>query len=99
MGSKTLFYLGVAAIALSTIGCATDPDAQARAFMDDMDARPADERVANWDEIRALMLREPPAVGAPAPDFALETDDGSARIRLSDYRGNLPVVLIFGSWT
>ncbi|MEM7164186.1 MAG: hypothetical protein AAF581_01910 [Planctomycetota bacterium] len=99
MGSTTLFFLGLAAIALSTIGCATDPAARARAFMDAMDARPADERVANWDEIRAMMLREPPAVGDPAPDFALQTDDGAARIRLSDYRGNLPVVLIFGSWT
>jgi Ca2+-binding EF-hand superfamily protein len=43
-------------------------------------------------------LREGPALGAPAPDFSLETEEGK-RYRLSDSRGKRPVVLIFGSFT
>jgi hypothetical protein len=38
-------------------------------------------------------------VGDPAPDFALKTADGSASVRLSSFRGQEPVVLIFGSHT
>lgn len=34
-----------------------------------------------------------------APDFALKTLDGTETIRLSDFRGKKPVVLIFGSFT
>jgi len=37
-------------------------------------------------------------VGQPAPDFRLETPDGSRKIALSDLRER-PVVLIFGSYT
>jgi translation elongation factor EF-1beta len=37
--------------------------------------------------------------GAPAPDFALLSKDGQSTIRLSDYRGKKPVVLMFGSCT
>jgi len=37
--------------------------------------------------------------GDPAPDFMLETADGSARVRLSSFRGQRPVVLVFGSYT
>jgi hypothetical protein len=40
-----------------------------------------------------------PAVGDRAPLFALKTQDGKQEIRLSDYRGKKPVVLIFGSFT
>jgi hypothetical protein len=42
---------------------------------------------------------EGPHVGAVAPDFALKTQDGKKEIRLSQYRGKKPVVLIFGSFT
>ena len=38
-------------------------------------------------------------VGGPAPDFALKTADGSQVVRLSSFRGQEPVVLIFGSHT
>ncbi|MGE5327162.1 MAG: hypothetical protein ACM3NO_08995 [Deltaproteobacteria bacterium] len=38
-------------------------------------------------------------VGGPAPDFALKTADGSQAVRLSSFRGQKPVVLIFGSHT
>jgi hypothetical protein len=39
------------------------------------------------------------SVGMPAPDFDLATLDKSARVRLSSFQGNKPVVLIFGSYT
>lgn len=38
-------------------------------------------------------------VGDMAPDFALKTADRSAEIRLSSFRNQKPVVLIFGSHT
>ena len=38
-------------------------------------------------------------VGQAAPDFELPTVDGSARVRLSSFRGSRPVVLVFGSYT
>jgi hypothetical protein len=42
---------------------------------------------------------EGPDLGAPAPDFTLRTHDRRGVVRLSDHRGNKPVVLIFGSFT
>ncbi len=38
-------------------------------------------------------------VGDPAPDFALTTAEGSKVVHLSSFRGQEPVVLIFGSHT
>lgn len=38
-------------------------------------------------------------VGDEAPDFALPTIDRSTTIRLSSFRGDRPVVLVFGSYT
>ena len=38
-------------------------------------------------------------VGEVAPDFSLKTMDYSADVRLSSFRGQKPVVLIFGSHT
>jgi hypothetical protein len=38
-------------------------------------------------------------VGAAAPDFTLPASAGEAKVRLADYRGQKPVVLIFGSCT
>jgi hypothetical protein len=38
-------------------------------------------------------------VGDAAPDFNLKTADGSRSVRLSSFRGQKPVVLIFGSHT
>jgi hypothetical protein len=40
-----------------------------------------------------------PRPGQPAPDFALPTHDGKAKVRLADFRGRKPVVLIFGNFT
>ena len=38
-------------------------------------------------------------IGDMAPEFDLETTDHSQRVRLSDFRGDRPVVLVFGSYT
>jgi hypothetical protein len=38
-------------------------------------------------------------VGEPAPDFSLKRTDGSQVVSLSSFRGQKPVVLIFGSHT
>ncbi len=48
-----------------------------------------------WFAARAGTLR----VGDPAPDFDLPTADKKARVRLAAFRGQRPVVLIFGSYT
>jgi hypothetical protein len=42
---------------------------------------------------------EGPDIGDPAPDFTLNTHNGKQTIRLSQYRGKRPVVLVFGSFT
>jgi peroxiredoxin len=34
-----------------------------------------------------------------APDFALQTTDHSNTVQLSSFRGQKPVVLVFGSYT
>lgn len=40
-----------------------------------------------------------PKVGDLAPDFELSDTNGENPVRLSDFRGQLPVALIFGSFT
>lgn len=39
------------------------------------------------------------SVGDEAPDFELPTHDKSETVRLRDFRGQKPVVLVFGSYT
>ena len=48
-----------------------------------------------WNVARAGALE----VGAVAPDFELPTHDKSAVVRLGEFRGKSPVVLVFGSYT
>ena len=48
-----------------------------------------------WLFARAGSLR----VGDPAPEFRLETIDRKERVQLSSFRGQKPVVLVFGSYT
>jgi len=48
-----------------------------------------------WNHTRAGSLQ----VGDIAPDFELPRHDGGGRVRLSEFRDNRPVVLIFGSYT
>lgn len=52
-------------------------------------------------EVLAQAQRTPDQTraGERAPDFALATLDGKGEVRLADYRGVKPVVLIFGSYT
>ncbi len=40
-----------------------------------------------------------PRAGALAPDFELYDVSGEHRVRLSDFRGQKPVALVFGSFT
>ena len=48
-----------------------------------------------WFLARAGSLR----VGDAAPNFDLPTADKKSQVRLADFRGQRPVVLIFGSYT
>lgn len=41
----------------------------------------------------------PLETGDAAPDFNLQRHDHSASVRLADYQGDRPVVLVFGSYT
>jgi peroxiredoxin len=40
-----------------------------------------------------------PKVGETAPDFELSDVDGKNPVRLSSFRGERPVALVFGSYT
>lgn len=42
---------------------------------------------------------EGPDLNSPAPDFELKTQDDKQTMRLSDFRGSKPVVLVFGNYT
>jgi hypothetical protein len=44
-------------------------------------------------------LRPGPGIDKPAPEFELETQNGKRSIRLSSFRNEKPVVLVFGSFT
>lgn len=48
-----------------------------------------------WLHARAGYLK----VGDLAPDFSLQTHDKKQRVQLSSFRGQKPVVLVFGSYT
>src|SRR5215208_4797420 len=48
-----------------------------------------------WLSARAGTLK----LGEQAPDFFLETYDKQATVQLSRFRGERPVVLVFGSYT
>ena len=43
--------------------------------------------------------RRAPKVGDLAPDFELQDPSGATTVRLSRFRGQRPVALIFGSYT
>lgn len=48
-----------------------------------------------WLRARAGSL----SIGDQAPDFNLETYDKKSRVKLSSFKGDRPVVLVFGSYT
>jgi len=74
----------------------TDP---AKKFIDQMDKAPSEMRVPNWEQTKSLMARVAPKVGEAAPDFSLLTLDGKQTVKLSQHKGDKPVVLVFGSFT
>jgi peroxiredoxin len=47
----------------------------------------------------ALLHADALKMGDEAPDFILETYERNDRVTLSSFRGDRPVVLIFGSYT
>jgi hypothetical protein len=67
--------------------------------------KPAVQRPSRWVLLKGLLKGEPsspfhgPDVGQAAPDFRLPIRDGKGEIRLSQFRGQKPVVLVFGSFT
>ena len=48
-----------------------------------------------WLHARAGRLR----IGDPAPDFSLTTEEKRQTVTLDTFRGQRPVVLVFGSYT
>ena len=48
-----------------------------------------------WNRARGGALR----VGDAAPDFTLPTADKTSDMHLASFRGRMPVVLVFGSYT
>ena len=64
-----------------------------------VDALPADQRPAEWDRTKALMLRKAPKVGHAAPNFTLKRMKSEEMVTLSEYRPDQPKVLIFASYT
>lgn len=66
--------------------------------MDDFTGRTVRDQSDGRALIRARRDNHP-RTGEPAPDFELDRHDGSGRVRLSSFRGDRPVVLIFGSIT
>ena len=52
-----------------------------------------------WPALWTFARRGSVKIGEVAPDFALETTDHKSRVQLSSLRGQMPVVLVFGSYT
>jgi EF hand domain-containing protein len=71
----------------------------------DKDKDKSKDEPSPWIFIKGLLsselgsFHEGPKLGDRAPDFTLKTQDGRQEIRLSQFRGQKPVVLIFGSFT
>lgn len=60
------------------------------------------DTIHNRQEASAWQKRydaQAPRVGDLAPDFELRDSKGENPVRLSDFRGKQPAVLVFGSFT
>lgn len=58
-----------------------------------------DAGLAQWDKARRVQgSGDTIGVSKMAPDFALSSPEDNHTIRLSDFRGHKPVVLIFGNF-
>ncbi len=94
---RRFMVFGLALCGAGLTGCAaSEPSVR---MIAEMDALPAEKQLPNWASTRALMMRKPPKIGDMAPYFALKAREGDATTRLSQFRDDRPVVLIFGSWT
>jgi hypothetical protein len=71
----------------------------AEEYIQMVDAKPESERPPDWENTKRLMARKAPAVGEVAPDFTLQTRDGSRSITRSRFHEGRPLVLLFGSYT
>lgn len=81
--SALRLILFVGAVALLLLGCAS-----------------TDNKAATGDKHPGGMrIPDKLFVGDLAPDFALKTLEGARPVRLTDFRGKRPVVLVFGSYT
>ncbi|MFC1718593.1 hypothetical protein ACFL6S_33365 [Candidatus Poribacteria bacterium] len=69
-------------------------------MMDQMGKRRQEMGRERPQEARKGPQRTPgPDVGQDAPDFTLKTLDGKRTVKLSDFKGEERVVLVFGSYT
>ncbi len=72
--------------------------AQREAKTFDRQSPPRSKRLSQLLESGKLFT-DGPRPGELAPDFFLRSPDGKKRVCLSSYRGDKPVVLVFGSFT
>lgn len=82
---------------IGTTGSALAQDADEH--IQAMDKAPPEEQPPHWEQTKALMVRRPPAMGEPAPDFTLKSLDGNTTTTRSKLSPGKPQVLIFGSYT
>jgi peroxiredoxin len=52
-----------------------------------------------YTKLQKNLDRKAPKAGDMAPDFTLSDITGKESVRLSDFRGQKPVALVFGSYT
>jgi peroxiredoxin len=52
-----------------------------------------------YTKLQKDLDRKAPRAGDMAPDFTLSDVTGNESVRLSDFRGQKPVALVFGSYT
>ncbi|HTU90186.1 MAG TPA: hypothetical protein VMF69_08945 [Gemmataceae bacterium] len=57
-----------------------------------------DAGLVGWDQVRRPRIADNIRKNMMAPDFCLPSLDGDRNVRLSDFRGHKPVVLIFGNF-
>lgn len=67
------------------------------AVPDQPTTRRAGARAARF--AKTMRSANPLKVGQTAPNFKLSTTDGKRTVELAGFKGNQPVVLIFGSYT
>lgn len=79
--------------------CRSNEQNPAAAFFAKQESLPPEQRVPEWERVKALMSRPVPAVGDAAPDFTLPTLKGDAEITRSAHQEGNPLLMIFGSYT